>query len=379
MPTVPERILLMTADLSFRGSSILALRLARGLQDRGVDTVMLCARIGHMDRSLLEGLQVHELPGYLLPVWGRIVRRSVLRNLEKQPPDVIHLLSPELLPQAIWLGSQLSCPVVLRINDHADAAALTLPSASGCCRMIVSVSESVQAALPNQPQLNRIERRVIHPGIPVVPDAEILPILEPGRAPVIGMAGPLEILKGGSFFLRACHRVINDGTEIRIVIAGSGPEERNLRKLATSLQLDNEVTFVDDSTDMRTFLSAMDVFCLPSLQQGIGVLLLEAMALGRPVIASGVGGILTVLDDNNAGITVPASDSRQLAEAIGRLIHQPEQAREMAQSGRALVERRFSLKRMVDDVTALYSELCSDPPASVRLPQTTPSSHQDAP
>jgi glycosyltransferase involved in cell wall biosynthesis len=101
--------------------------------------------------------------------------------------------------------------------------------------------------------------------------------------------------------------------------------------------------------------------------------------LGRPVIASGVGGILTVLDDNNAGITVPASDSRQLAEAIGRLIHQPEQAREMAQSGRALVERRFSLKRMVDEVTALYSELCSDPPASVRLPQTTPSSHQDAP
>ena len=152
-------------------------------------------------------------------------------------------------------------------------------------------------------------------GIPVREDSQPEPVLDPGRAPVIGMAGPLEVLKGGSFFLRACHRVIAKGWEIRIVVAGSGPEERNLRKLATSLQLDNHVTFVNDSTQMQTFLSAMDIFCLPSLQQGIGVLLLEAMALGRPVVASGVGGVPSVLADNHAGLTVPASDSRSLADA----------------------------------------------------------------
>ena len=111
MPNTPERILLMAADLSFRGSSILALRMARGLQDLGIDTVMLCTRIGQIDRNLLKHLQVHELPDYLLPVWSRIVRRSVLQNLVDQPPDVIHVLAPKMLPQATWLADRLSCPV----------------------------------------------------------------------------------------------------------------------------------------------------------------------------------------------------------------------------------------------------------------------------
>ncbi len=365
MSDVPARILLMAGDLSFRGSSILALRLARGLQDRGIDAVMVCTQIGQINRSFVEGISVHELPGYLLPVWSRIVRRSVLRNLVEQPPDVIHVLAPDLLSQAIWLGNQLSCPVVVGISDHAGASGLVLSSSARCCRMIVCVSESVQASLPGHRQLNHIEQRVIHPGIPVGPDSDLLPVLKSNRVPVIGMAGPLEILKGGAFFLRACHRVIEAGTEIRIVIAGSGPEERSLRKLATSLELDHQVTFVADRTDMRTFLTAMDVFCLPSLQQGIGVLLLEAMALGRPVIASGVGGILTVLDNNQAGMTVPASDSCQLAGAISRLINDPAHARQMAQSGRSLVKQRFSIQSMIDDVTAMYSELCGGPPSRV--------------
>ena len=370
MADAPARILMMAGTLTFRGSSILALRLAHGLQQSGIETVMLCTGIGHIDDQLIRQIPLHILPGYLRPVWGRIVRRSVLRNLIEHPPDVIHLVSPELVTQAVWLGNRLQCPVVLSVNDHADAAQLSLTSTATCCRMVVAVSESVQAALPNNRILNHVEQRVIYPGIPVREDSQPEPVLDPGRAPVIGMAGPLEVLKGGSFFLRACHRVIAKGREIRIVVAGSGPEERNLRKLATSLQLDNHVTFVNDSTHMQTFLSAMDIFCLPSLQQGIGVLLLEAMALGRPVVASGVGGILSVLADNNAGITVPASDSRSLANAILQLLDEPEETRKLAQAGRQLVAERFSQQRMVEEVTTLYSELIGTLPVTVRLPGT---------
>ena len=371
MSNTPERILLIAGDVSFRGASVLALRLAKGLQERDIDVVMLCTQIGHIDHSLLTGIDIHELPGYTRPIWGRVVRRSVLKSLNDRPPDMIHLLSLDMLPQAIWLGTRLSCPVVLSVNDHAEASRLLLPSSAQCCRMLVCVSESVQAALPHQRNLNNIEQRVIYPGIPLLPESKSFPILDSDREPVIGMAGPLEILKGGSFFLRACHRVLSDGHKIRIVITGSGPEERNLRYLATSLRLDNQVTFVDDSNDMQTFLSAMDVFCLPSLQQGIGVLLLEAMALGRPVIASGVGGILTVLDNNNAGLAVPASDSRILADAILKLITDPDGTRRMAQAGRSLVEQRFPLDRMVNEMTALYSEICGGASATVRLPQAT--------
>ena len=100
-------------------------------------------------------------------------------------------------------------------------------------------------------------------------------------------------------------------------------------------------------------------------------LLLEAMALERPVIASGVGGILTVLDNNNAGLAVPASDSRVLADAILKLITDPDGTRRMAQAGRSLVEQRFSLNRMLNEMTALYSEICGGAATAVRLPQAT--------
>ncbi len=375
----PERVLFLSGELTFRGSSILAMRLAQGLQERGMEAVMLCTHVGHIDHRLIASVPLHVLPGFAKAFWGRIVRRSVLKNLIEHPPDVIHLLTPELLPQAVWLGNRLSRPVVLSVNNHSEASSLTLPPSSACCRVLVTFSESVQAALPAIDELNNIEQRVILPGIPVSESETASPVLESGRAPVIGMAGPLEVLKGGSFFLRACHRVISDGNDIRLVIAGSGPEERNLRKLATSLQLDDQVTFVDDSTDMQTFLSAMDVFCLPSLQQGIGVLLLEAMALGRPVIASGVGGIISVLDNNSAGLTVPASDSRQLAVAIQELISNPVQAKKIARAGRELVASRFSQQRMLDEMTNLYAELCGTGPATVQMPAPTETSTQEQP
>ena len=149
MPNTPERILLIAGDVSFRGASILALRLAKGLLERDIDIVMLCTKIGHIDQSLLKGIDILELPGYAQPIWGRVVRQSVLKNLDGRPPDMIHLLSLDMLPQAIWLGTQLSCPVVLSVNDHADASRLLLPSSAQCCRMLVCVSESVQAALPH--------------------------------------------------------------------------------------------------------------------------------------------------------------------------------------------------------------------------------------
>ncbi len=371
MAEVPERVLIIAGTLTFRGSSILTLRLARGLQEHGTEVVLLCTGIGHIDERLRSGLTLHVLPGLARPVWGRIVRRSVLKNLQERPPDVIHLASAALLPQAAWLGNQVGCPVVLSVHDHAEAAQLSIPPWAACCRTIVAVSDSVQAALPGSDHLNHVEQRVILPGVPVCPPDESQPILSEGRDPVIGMAGPLEVLKGGSFFLRACHRIVSGGRDIRIVIAGSGPEERNLRKLANSLQLADRVTFVDDSTDMQTFLSAMDVFCLPSLQQGIGVLLLEAMALGRPVVASGVGGIVSVLNDTQVGITVPASDSRRLADAVTSLLASPEKTRQMANAGRDLVARQFGLSRMVQEMHGVYSELLGGDPAPVSVSGTS--------
>jgi glycosyltransferase involved in cell wall biosynthesis len=189
-------------------------------------------------------------------------------------------------------------------------------------------------------------------------------ILPDDKVPVVGIAGPLEVIKGGSFFLRACHRLLDKGTTIRIVVVGSGPEEKNLRKLATSLELGDHITFVDDGTAMSAYLTAIDIFCLPSLQQGFGIIMLEAMALGRTAIASGVGGVLSIIEDGVNGFIVPPSDSRALADKIMELLNDRALANKVAIAGQNLVEDMFTKERMVDEVLALYSDV-SEPEAAI--------------
>ncbi|MEP3480624.1 MAG: glycosyltransferase family 4 protein [Fuerstiella sp.] len=350
-----KRVLMMTEELAFRGASVLALRLAKGLLERNIEVVLLCTRRKITDTELTKCLPIHELPGYSLPLWNRIVSRTVVNQLQGSSPSVIHCIGPRMLQQAAWLKGHLGCPIVVSVTDQLEAAQLAAASRIEHVSAIVGVSESVKMALPKS--LDHLEQRVIFPGVPFDLSENPSAILNEDRVPVVGMVGPLEVMKGGSFFLRSCHRVIEAGQPIRIVITGSGPEERNLRRLSTSLNLDDHVTFVDDGAAMSTYLSAIDIFCLPSLQQGFGIFLLEAMALGRAVIASGVGGVLRILKDGESGMVVPPSDSRSLAEKMLLLLQDPKMARKMAIAGKNLVEDNFTLDRMTSNMLTLYDDV----------------------
>jgi len=357
MAETVQRILLLDGELSFRGSSLLTLRLARGLERRELDTALICTRVTELDNSLLQGVRLHEIPGFNVPIWGQIVLRTLCRDIKDQRPDIIHVQDPHLLSQGIRLARKLRRPLIVNISDQAEASALVIRKATPELKVVISVSESVQQQIPETPFMASIEKRVILPGVEVPDAAKIDLPLDDDRPPVIGMAGPLEIVKGAAFFLRACHRVVEAGHEIRIVIAGSGPEERSLRKLAASLQLSRRLTFVDGGVAMAGYLEAIDIYCLPSLQQGLGVVMLEAMALGRPVIASGVGGVMSVIEDNVHGLIVPPSDSRSLADRIIELLLDRDKARRIAAAGQQMVRDRFNENRMLDEVIQVYREV----------------------
>ncbi len=348
---------MLDGELTFRGSSLLTLRVARGLEKREVDTALVCTGMSGVEPSLLKGVRLHEIPGYTVPIWGLLVLRTIYRDLKEQRPDVIHVQDSRLLPQGARLATRLGRPLIVSVGDQADAAAITLRSPIPQLKVLLSVSESVQQHIPRSALLDAVEKRVVYPGVEV-PEASTIDLpLDDDRPPVIGMAGPLEVIKGASFFLRACHRVIEAGHDIRIVIAGSGPEEHSLRQLAASLDLSRRLTFVDGGVSMSGYLSAIDIFCLPSLQQGIGVMMLEAMALGRPVIASGVGGVTSVVQDRVTGLIVPPSDSRRLADSIIELLQNRSLARQIAASGQNLVRSEFNEQRMLDELIALYREV----------------------
>src|SRR6185295_7501944 len=154
-------------------------------------------------------------------------------------------------------------------------------------------------------------------------------------------------------------------SDVEFLVAGGGPEEANLRRLARELGIADKVTFVPYVLCFTDSLAATDIFVLPSLQQGLGTIMLEAMALARPVIATSVGGVASVILHDETGIIVPPQNSGELARRILELLEQPARARALGTRARRLVCDRYHVEGMVEQTANVYREIA----AESRLPQ----------
>ncbi|MBW3541086.1 MAG: glycosyltransferase family 4 protein [Planctomycetes bacterium] len=351
------RVLLFAGRFEVRGSSAYTLRLARHLGEFGIDSQVVCGDARQVDASHKAELPIREYPHLTLPLWGRVVMDMVRRELASAPPDLIHVQTRSVLPQGLWLARKLDRPVVLTVHDYLqNRERLKL---DGHVLRIIAVSESVRDELSRRVRIHPERITVIESGVGTPEELALPPVLEPGRVPVVGTAGPLEAVKGLPFFLGAAQKVIESHPGVEFLIAGAGPEEHNLRRLARELGIIAHMTFIPRLYDFSQSLMAMDIFCLPSLRQGLGTIMLEAMARGRPVIATAVGGVYSVIDDGVTGLIVPAQDSGRLAERILELLDDPVRARALGEAGRRLVRERYGVERMVRQTAELYREVCT--------------------
>lgn len=348
-------LLLVCSRYQPRGSSLYTRRLLRGLAGEGIEATVLTARAGALAEERSNEVRVIEQPRLDNPLLGRVALSLVLPKLTASPPDVIHAQSRSNLGRARWLARVLDRPLVVTVHHHLRAND-RFRTDRGCQR-VLAVSESVKTDILRRSRCPESLVEVIPTGVEFWPDEHAPPPLSPERVPVVGTAGPLEAIKGFPFFLGAARRVVDSGRDVEFVVAGSGPEEGNLRRMARDLGLADRVTFVPYGGDFVDSLSAMDLFVLPSLQQGLGTIMLEAMSLGRAVIASGVGGVYSVVKDGETGLIVPPSDHQALARRILELLDHPERARELGQTARQLVRTQFSAKRMVDDTVRVYRDI----------------------
>ncbi len=356
MSEIEPSILLFAGRFAVRGSCSYTLRLAEHLPQHGFRVSVACPDARRVEPERRRELQIREYSHLQLPVWGRVVMHMMLRSLKLDPPDLIHIQSRNALRQGIWLARQLKCPFVITVHDYLQPHERFAVDLNWCQR-IITVSESVKLDLQQQTGLSDELISVIHSGVDADASLDETGVLDSSRVPVIGTAGPLEAVKGFPFFLGAAARVLATGRDVEFVIAGAGPEESNLRRLAVALKIDSRVTFVPNLLDFGDALTAMDIFCLPSLQQGIGTIMLEAMAIGRPVIATRVGGIYQVVRDNQTGLLVPPSNSEALADRILELLDNPAQARAIGRAARSDVISEFGVAQMVSKTVDLYREL----------------------
>jgi glycosyltransferase involved in cell wall biosynthesis len=184
----------------------------------------------------------------------------------------------------------------------------------------------------------------------------------PPDCPVIGSVARLSDRKGMPFLLDALKPLADQGKQFSCLIVGGGgssSEEKIalLKGQAASLGLTSRIVLTGLRDDIPEILSLIDIFVLPSLDEGLGRSLVEAMAAGKPVVASRVGGIPEAVEDGKTGFLVPPGDARALAEALSFMLEHPAQTTEMGRRGRERAARLFDEERMVDRICSLYREL----------------------
>jgi glycosyltransferase involved in cell wall biosynthesis len=173
---------------------------------------------------------------------------------------------------------------------------------------------------------------------------------------VVGFIGWLLPIKGPMHLLKAMEDVWQDYDDTVLVFIGKGDLDVDLRAEALKTNANGKVHFLGWRKDIDEIMPIFDIFVLPSLNEGMGRVLVEAMAAGKPVVASNVGGIPDLVKHEHNGLLVPPGDEKALAASIRQLIDNPQKAKLMGQRGRELCDK-FSLEAMIGKIDNLYQEL----------------------
>ncbi len=182
--------------------------------------------------------------------------------------------------------------------------------------------------------------------------------LEPD-AMLLGMVCRLVEQKGIPYALEAFQGICARFPAARLVIAGDGAMAAQLRRLAETLGVANRVYWLGWRSDAARLIAAFDIMLMPSLWEGFGLVLLEAMARRVPVIASHISAIPEVVSHGETGILIQPRDVRALAAAIARLLDDPPLRKHMGLLGAARLEEHFSIPQMVDGTMAVYHQYAS--------------------
>lgn len=206
------------------------------------------------------------------------------------------------------------------------------------------------AVVPSGIDLERFRRAAALPRL--VPEGLSIP----EGAVLVGSVGWLTPVKGHRALIEAVARLKDEHPRLHLLLVGSGELREEYGRLAVSLGLGGRVHLPGARRDIPECLAAMDLFVLPSLNEGMGRALIEAMAAARPVIASRVGGVPAIVEHGVTGLLVPPGDPAALAEAIGGLLRDPGRARMLGAAAALAIGERFGSTAMVRAVERVYEQ-----------------------
>lgn len=193
-------------------------------------------------------------------------------------------------------------------------------------------------------------------GVDLGPVIGVEPVRLVTGGPVIGTVARLVPIKGIDFLIQAAPAVLRKLPDSHFLIVGDGELRTALETQARDLGVADRIHFAGFRQDVPALIAGMDLFVLPSLNEGMGRVLVMAMALGKPIVASRVGGVPELLGQGEAGLLIPPADPASLSNAVCMLLEDPERARAMAEAGRRRAPR-YSAEAMIESLARVYREV----------------------
>lgn len=352
------KVLHIDPEKAWGGGEYQVLGLMTSLSARGHENHLLCHPRGALHRAA-EARGIVTFPIKVSndvdfrPVW------SLRRLIRREGYDIVHFHTKRAHALSLLLGRArpaLRYVATRRMDYPVKRSWYTRRLYNEIADGVIAISHKIAAVLAAG-GVHSEKIRVIHSGIDPAPFQRARAQGAQSAGPVVGTVAVLEERKGHRFLLEAAALLKAQGYRLRYRLAGDGSQRDFLEKRARELGLAEEVTFLGFVRDVPGFLSMIDIFVLPSLYEGLGIAVLEAMAAGTPVVASRTGGIPELVADQVTGLLVPPQDSQALARAIAHLMSQSGMRQRMGANGRDKVIKDFTVERMARKNEDFYYEL----------------------
>jgi glycosyltransferase involved in cell wall biosynthesis len=247
-----------------------------------------------------------------------------------------------------WIGGTAA----LGIYNHLDRMALKKFDA------LAAVSDAVaQRLLAFGVPAGKIKTIANGIDVKAFERAEPRPLLTVEGSTVVGVVARLDMQKGFEYLLQAARELCKTFRGLKIVIAGEGSDRNAIEEMIRQYGLQSSVVLAGQQSDMPGVYAAIDVFVLPSLNEGLPMTVLEAMAASKPVIATRVGAIPNVIKDGENGLLVAPKDSEGLRNAIASLLSDPERRRRLGDQAHAWVSRNYTSEAMALRYREMYEEV----------------------
>lgn len=287
---------------------------------------------------------------------GRWAQLSKLRKLfVEQKIDIVHSHNTYAHFYASIAAFLAGVPVILN-TQHGRGCGSSLKQrghffiANRLADQILAVSEDSAKICQKQDPLSRSRIVPLWNGI----DLDRFSYHGPQKKPHAISVARLSPEKDFPTLLKAVRMVIDQHPDFRLTIAGDGQERQHLEKTCDELQLNSHVTFLGERCDIPELLKNAGMFVSSSSTEGISLTLLEAMAVGLPIITTNVGGTPEIIEEGTTGFLVPPGNPEQLAQAICNHLEQPNTWDKIAIRARERVEKNFHINRMIKDYEDLY-------------------------